>query len=625
MKKTIIASIFGSLCFSAHADYDPLSTIHKNSPYYSGERATKISPYNGALISDAMYESTMLSAEELGNYTPNIVTHHNVADGVHTFNVGGILNVQVIETDNGVVLYDTAKDLKEGKIVYDALREVTDKPVVAIMYSHEHYVGGTQVIFDEEAKRGNTDIMVIGHHGHNESLAATVAGVALHKEASDIFLARAGHQFYNFVEGEGIRGCGHVHRMDVLTERGPVDVDTPITVDGQKMTIDGTEFVFYIEGITSDTEQQLMVHIPDRGVVMNNLIWGFFPNIYSLRGGAYRNPQGWIEGLEKMEALEATVLLNSHAQSVAGKDEVQHTIEVYQDSLTTVLNQTLMGMLTGGIPTEIAYDVSVPNAIADEPILRQDYGEIVTMVPQIYSAVMGSYNGIAADAVPMHPVAEADMIVRGMGGQEATLEFAKGELESGNFHYAVKLGNHLVNFDDQNQDHIDFAIESLYAMAEATESHNLRSWYLTRARIFKGEIALPNLMPVMPEFLERDVANYVDSYRIRLNHERAGDTRARIGFEFESGAQISLEIRNGVSYSRDTLANADVVIKMADVEFIKLYNNMETINMMVDAGGATITSGDLETAQQLLGLYDPVYDWQNDEGLKYLMSRLNQH
>jgi hypothetical protein len=64
---------------------------------------------------------------------------------------------------------------------------------------------------------------------------------------------------------------------------------------------------------------------------------------------------------------------------------------------------------------------------------------------------------------------------------------------------------------------------------------------------------------------------------------------------------------------------------MADVEFIKLYNNMETINMMVDAGDATITSGDLETAQQLLSLYDPVYDWQNDEGLKYLMSRLNQH
>ncbi|GAA4893680.1 hypothetical protein GCM10023333_28560 [Ferrimonas pelagia] len=596
--------------------------MHEISPYYSGERATKVSPYNGALVSDVMYESIVTDEENLGNYPPNVVTHHLVADGVHTFNVGGILNVHVVETDNGIVVYDTAKDLKEGKIVYDALRKVTDKPVLAIMYSHEHYVGGTQVFFDEEEKRGNTDIMVIGHHGHNESLAASVAGVALHKEASDILLARAGHQFYNFIEDEGVRGCGHTHRLDILTPRGPVDVDTPITVDGQKMTIDGKEFVFYIDGITSDTAQQLMVHIPEQGVVMNNLIWGFYPNIYSLRGGAYRNPQVWIEGLEKMEALEADILLSSHAKSVAGKEVSQHTIEVYQDSLSTVLNQTLKGMLTGATPAEIAYEVDVPKAIAGEPILRQDYGEIVTMVPQIYSAVLGSYNGVAADAVPMHPVAEADMIIRGMGGQEATLKFAKGELEKGNFHYAVKLGNHLVNFDNQNQDNIDFAIDSLYAMAESTESHNLRSWYLTRARILKGEVALPKVMPAMPEFLARDVVNYVDSYRIRLNHERAGDTRARIGFEFESGAQVSLDIRNGVSYSRDTLADADVVIKMADVQFIKLYNNMATIDMMVEAGEANIASGDLKTAQQLLGLYDPVYDWQNDEGLQYLMSLL---
>lgn len=621
MKKTILAALMGSVAFGAFANQPVLQHLEEVSPYYGGERATKVAP-NGALISDGMYQSIIDPAEKQGTYVPGDVTHVNVAAGVHTFNMGGIVNVQVVETDNGIIIYDTGDHLPEGEHFYKEIRKVTDKPIKAIMYSHEHYAGGAQYFVDAEAERGNTDIMIIGHWNHNDSMRSSLVGKALHKEVSDILVPRTLNQFYNFADQEGVRGCGHTHTIDITQPIGSVDVNTPITIDGEEMVIDGRKFVFYIDDITTDTENQLMVHVPDQDIVLNTMIWGYYPNIYSIRGGSYRNPEIWVKGLEKMEALEPKILLNAHATSTSDHASSLELIHTFQDGITATVNQTLLSMLKGEQRNEAAYNVRLPDTLVDRPILRQNYGEIVTMVPQIYSAVLGSFNGEAADAVPMHPVAEADMIVRGMGGQKATLKFAQGELEDGNFHYAVQLGKHLVNNDPNHQDSIDFKTEALYAMAESTESHNLRSWYLTKAKIINGEVTLPAALPASAAMVKNDVLKYVDNYRVRLNHEKAGDTHAKIGFQFGDGKEMALEIRNGVSYSRDSVADADVVIKMSDEQFTTLYNNLSSVGVMVDSGEATLVSGDIKTATELMDMFEVIYDWQNDKGLQFLMSQL---
>lgn len=211
------------------------------------------------------------------------------------------------------------------------------------------------------------------------------------------------------------------------------------------------------------------------------------------------------------------------------------------------------------------------------------------------------------------------MIIRGMGGEDKARQFAQQELDAGNLQYAVKMGKYLVDFNADSEENVAFAIEALHAMSESTESHNLRSWYLTRAQTLAGEVALPTAMPAM---VEANVKEFVDNYRIRLSHELAGDTRAKIGFEFESGKTHALIIRNGVSYSRDSIDDADVVIKMADVAFTKLYNNLTTVSLMVESGEAEITTGNLETAEELMSKYEVLYDWQNDKGLQFLAKML---
>lgn len=623
MKKTFLAVFITSFTYNVNASpSETLQYLNENSPYYSGVRATQSAP-NGAMISDAMHQEITNSDQVLGYYTPNQMTHEKVAEGVHSFNAGGIINVHYVETENGIVVYDAGDDMHDGAMFYQAIREQTDKPILAMIYSHEHYIGGAQHFVDEEEKRGNTNVLTIGHYNHNDSVRASAVGVALHKEVSDVLLPRTLNQFYSFVEKEGPNAIGFTHDIDVTKPKGIVEVNTPITENGQEIEIDGRKFVFYVDGIGTDSANNVTAHIPDQGIVMNNAVWGWYPNLYSIRGGAYRNPQGWIDALNLVESLEPTILLNTHSKSVNGAAESKELIHTFKDGITSVLNQTLFHMVKGETRNVTAHHVKLPEVIVEHPNLRQNYGEIETMVPQIYSAVIGSFNGEVADAIPMHPEAEADMIIRAIGGQDRALEFAKGEMEKGNFHYALKMGKHLVNFDANHQPSIDFKVDAMYAMAESTMSHNLRSWYLTQARVLKGEIALPGSLPAMPEGVAADVTNYVDNYRIRLNHERAGNTAAKIGFVFENGEEIALEIRNGVSYSRDSIDDADVVVKMHEATFTKLYNNLSTIGLMVTSGEASIVSGNVEKADELLGMYDVVYDWQNDDGLKFLLSLLN--
>ena len=62
---------------------------------------------------------------------------------------------------------DTGDNLEEGEHHYKMLRSVSDEPIRAIIYSHEHYVNGAQVFVDKEAERGNKNIMIIGHPDTN--------------------------------------------------------------------------------------------------------------------------------------------------------------------------------------------------------------------------------------------------------------------------------------------------------------------------------------------------------------------------------------------------------------------------------------------------------------------------
>ena len=76
-------------------------------------------------------------------------------------------------------------------------------------------------------------------------------------------------------------------------KKGFVPVNTPVA-NGQTMTIDGVEMVFYTD-YDSDTDDQTMVWLPESRAALNNHLWPAFPNFYTLRGSVYRDPTDWAE------------------------------------------------------------------------------------------------------------------------------------------------------------------------------------------------------------------------------------------------------------------------------------------------------------------------------------------
>ena len=197
-----------------------------------------------------------------------------VAPGVTVFGGDGFLNLTLIEGDDGLIVYDTGETLEDGERFLRQIRTVSDKPIVAVLYSHSHYINGTTALVGDGA-----GVKIIGHPQVNANVAAGAAGTVF-PETMPLQVSRTLQQFNHFVPAQGeTAAVGAAVRFG---RAGVLPVDTPVQ-DGECMTIAGVRMQFFVRH-GSDTDDCLTVHLPDRGVVLNNLLWPFMPNIYTLRG-----------------------------------------------------------------------------------------------------------------------------------------------------------------------------------------------------------------------------------------------------------------------------------------------------------------------------------------------------
>jgi hypothetical protein len=81
-----------------------------------------------------------------------------VRDGVWSVIGNGLSNQNFVEGPEGLIAIDTGESVEEMRWALDAVREETAAPVVAVIYTHFHYVAGTAAI----AGAGDT-VPVWGH------------------------------------------------------------------------------------------------------------------------------------------------------------------------------------------------------------------------------------------------------------------------------------------------------------------------------------------------------------------------------------------------------------------------------------------------------------------------------
>ena len=80
-------------------------------------------------------------------------------DRVWTVHGYSLANCTFVITDAGVVVFDTGNNIGQGKYFLSQIRSVTDKPIIAIIYSHTHYIGGAAAFLEGAAG----DVEVYAH------------------------------------------------------------------------------------------------------------------------------------------------------------------------------------------------------------------------------------------------------------------------------------------------------------------------------------------------------------------------------------------------------------------------------------------------------------------------------
>jgi len=471
-------------------------------------------------------------------------TIDRVSSQVTCFGGDGFLNLTLIEGDDGLILFDTGESIADGVRFLSQIRAISDKPIVAVIYSHSHYVHGTDVLIGDGA-----GVKIIGHANLNANLAMGGTGTAF-AETAPLQMSRTLQQFNHYTPKSGPNAAAGAHIA--FGRSGALPVNTVVS-DGERMTIAGVELEFFTRYGT-DSDDCVVVHLPQSGVVLNNAVWPFVPNVYTLRAAKFRDPREWRDALITIRNLNPKALVNTHARAIVGQDQAMSTLDDIIDGLNAILDQSLRGMLLGLGPEDLRTFVKLPAHLAASPNLAEIYGEVSHFGPYLFNHALGWFDGDAASINPLPPTDQATRLVDAMGGSEAVLTRTREAFARQEFAWAAQLINYLYRLDPADGTIRTLKADILEQLGRVTPAHTIRSWYMTQASALRGEIHPPLLQFANPRAMAiAEPADTLDQFRIRIDPEKSAsmDTVVAVSITDRSARHVWHLRRGVVEFLRD--------------------------------------------------------------------------
>jgi alkyl sulfatase BDS1-like metallo-beta-lactamase superfamily hydrolase len=560
---------------------------------YMGAPVELVTAPNGAITNKKLLEGV----EKVVWLKPTI---EKPTDGIWVFGGYGLAPMTIIETDEGLIAFDTGDTKHDGELMFEALRTVSDKPVKAIIYGHSHTCFGAGVLAE-----GNTDLAIIGHPNLNAVVEQNAGGApAYFPEIGPYITARAVIQFNGYMPDKG-PDAYVVPTNLTKPESAFLPVNTPVE-DGQEMTVLGVKMQFFTK-YGSDDKVHTTIWLPERKILLTTMLWSSPPQLYSLRGDIFRDPREWIAGLKHNRDLQPEVLISAGCRPVVGKDEVYKVIEGYMDGASFVLDQTLRGILGGKGPDELRHLVRFPKYLDEIPNNLQNYGEISTYPPAIYYQCVGWYDNDAANLKPVSPQDEASRIVPLLGGRDKVLAAATDALNKKEYAWAAQLVNYLYRLDPQDEEVRKTKAEALRRMAYVSTGANDRGHLMSQALALEGKVTIPRLIPPPPEAIGASPTTFLNYFRVRIDPEKSGKTDKVLRFDFADSSSAGLHIRRAVAefvLSPDEhYRKPDITLAMSGETWVKLYLSLATPNDLIASGEVEVT-GDPAEAARLIDLFD---------------------
>ena len=468
--------------------------------------------------------------------------------------------------DDGLIIIDPPESLEAGQETLEAFRKVTDLPVRAIVYTHNHFdhVAAVKAFAtEEEVVSGKVDI-----YAHDTLMqgvinwASTVGPIEGRRTSftGAVFLPKG-------PDGSVHDALGPDARVGTITFIPPTKTfseELDVRIAGIRMVL---------RYVPSETNDEIVAWVPELKLlnsaeVMQGESW---PNIYTIRGTKYRDPVKWFKSIDVMREFPAEYLVPTHGRPIVGYDNIQNMLTAYRDAIQFVHDQTIRYMNRGYTPEQLVEVVKLPPHLAEHPWLGEYYGTVKHVVRNIYGGYLGWFQADPWALDPMPYMERARRYVELMGGRDSVLEAARKAIDDGEHTWAAEILTNVIRVNHDDMEARNLKAEAYRQFAYTLVNVNWRNWSLTAAAELEGQQDLsggfaftsPDVIRAFPS----DVL--LGMLTTRIDPEKCIDVNMTLGIRLpDANEGYGLEIRRGVVQFHQKLPAKSDVILVADRAYI---------------------------------------------------------
>ena len=453
----------------------------------------------------------------------------------------GYSNFGFIETDNGVIVVDAGWFPTPTANAYALLREQTDKPVIAVIYTHLHmdHYGGIQAILP-----GNNPgaIPIYGPADWEDTVA--MGQSVTHKATLRRAFMQMGIPIPEGLEGTVGNGIGpspRLERNDALTYPPTVEVSGKLA-----LSIDGVDLeLFPAEG---DVPEHLWVWLPEDRILFSgdSPPHGVFPAVETARFEMGRDPNKMMASVQKTIDLDPIAIVPGHSSIISDHHEIRELMTLTRDTIQFLIDQVDRFYLSNRSVDDLLNTLNLPPAIADHPKLQPYYHRWEWMMQQRFTKRAGFIDDWM-DYLTHNAYQEAARLVPALGGRDKVLEMAKAKVAT-DPQWAARLATYLILSDEGDNEARQVRQQASVRFAQVTTSTNQRNYLLGLVAEENGDIDFDSMLrgPIAGSLNRLDDAELLNRLRNRVIAERANHVDITVRLDLTDGDAYDLRIINNV-------------------------------------------------------------------------------
>lgn len=453
----------------------------------------------------------------------------------------GYSNFGFIETDSGIVVVDAGWFPTPTANAYALLREQTDKPIIAVIYTHLHmdHYGGIQAMLPSDAS-GN--IPIYGPADWQDTIA--MGQSVTHRATLRRAFMQMGIPIPEGLEGTVGNGIGPSPRLesnDALSYPPTIEISEKVSI-----TIDGVDLeIFPAEG---DVPEHLWVWLPEERVLFSgdSPPHGVFPAVETARFEMGRDPNKMMAAVQKTIDLDPLAIVPGHSSIISDHSEIRELMTLTRDTIQFLIDQVDRFYLTNRSVDDLLNTINLPPAVAQHPQLQPYYHRWEWMMQQRFTKRAGFIDDWM-DYLTHNAYDEAARLIPALGGRGKVLEMAEANIST-DPQWAARLATYLILTDAADDNARQVRRQASIRFAQVTSSTNQRNYLLGLVAEENGDINFDRMLrpPLVGSLRLLDEGELLGRLRHRVIAEKADHVDIAIRLDLIDGEVYDLRIINNI-------------------------------------------------------------------------------